>query len=54
MQLDLTILTKTKETIRYYESFGYGGKTLSIHVSNVLMQFITLQETAELPSANGR
>jgi hypothetical protein len=26
MQLDLTILTKRKETIHYYESFGYGGK----------------------------
>jgi hypothetical protein len=26
MQIDLTILTKRKETIRYCESFGYGGK----------------------------
>jgi hypothetical protein len=26
MQLDLTILTKRKEMIRYCESFGYGGK----------------------------
>jgi hypothetical protein len=24
-KLDLIILTKTKETIRYCESFGYGG-----------------------------
>jgi hypothetical protein len=26
MQLILIVLTKRKETIRYYESFGYGGK----------------------------
>jgi hypothetical protein len=26
MQLDLTVLTKRKETIRYCGSFGYGGK----------------------------
>jgi hypothetical protein len=26
MQHDLTVLTKRKETICYYESFGYGGK----------------------------
>jgi hypothetical protein len=26
MQLDLTVLTKRKEMIRYYESFRYGGK----------------------------
>jgi hypothetical protein len=26
MQFDLTVLTKRKEMIRYYESFGYGGK----------------------------
>jgi hypothetical protein len=38
MQLDLIIITKTKKTIRYCESFGYGGKTLSIHISIVLMQ----------------
>jgi hypothetical protein len=24
--LDLIVLTKTKEMIRYCESFGYGGK----------------------------
>jgi hypothetical protein len=27
MQLDLTVLTKRKETIRYCESFGYGAKS---------------------------
>jgi hypothetical protein len=32
----LTILTKTKERTYYCESFGYGGKTLSTHVSIVL------------------
>jgi hypothetical protein len=26
MQLILIVLTKRKETIRYYESFGYGGQ----------------------------
>jgi hypothetical protein len=26
MQLILIVLTKRKETIRYYESFRYGGK----------------------------
>jgi hypothetical protein len=26
MQLDLTVLTKTKETIRYCESHAYGDK----------------------------
>jgi hypothetical protein len=35
---DLIVLTKTKETIRYCESFGYGGKTLSTHISIVLTQ----------------
>jgi hypothetical protein len=34
----LTILTKTKEMTRYCESFGYGGKTLSTHISIILMQ----------------
>jgi hypothetical protein len=33
---NLIILTKTKEMIRYCESFGYGGKTLSTHVSIIL------------------
>jgi hypothetical protein len=26
MQLALIVLTKTKEMIHYYKSFGYGGK----------------------------
>jgi hypothetical protein len=36
MQFSLIVLTKTKETIRYCESFGYGGTTLSNIVSNDL------------------
>jgi hypothetical protein len=36
MQLDLIILTKRKETIRYCEMFGYGGTTLSNIVANNL------------------
>jgi hypothetical protein len=35
---DLIILTKIKERICYYESLRYGGKTLSRHVSIVLMR----------------
>jgi hypothetical protein len=35
---DLIILTKTKETTRYCESFGYSGKTLSTHISIILTQ----------------
>jgi hypothetical protein len=35
---DLIVLTKTKETIRYCESFEYGGKTLSTNVSSILTQ----------------
>jgi hypothetical protein len=37
MQLVFMILTKRKETIRYYESFGYGGTTLSNIIANDLM-----------------
>jgi hypothetical protein len=33
---DLIVLTKTKEMTHCCESFGYGGKMLSIHVSTVL------------------
>jgi hypothetical protein len=36
MQLDLIVLTKIKEMIRYYELFGHGGKTFSTHVTNDL------------------
>jgi hypothetical protein len=39
---DLTVLTKTKETIHYCESFGYGGSTLSTNVSNVLTEIVYL------------
>jgi hypothetical protein len=37
-KLGLIILAKTKTTIYYYELFRHGGKTLSTHVSNDLMQ----------------
>jgi hypothetical protein len=37
---DITILTKTKETTIYYESFGYGGKKLSTHVSINLTELV--------------
>jgi hypothetical protein len=33
---DLTVLTKTKETTRYCESFRYGGRNALTNVSNVL------------------
>jgi hypothetical protein len=36
MQLILIVLTKSKETIRYCESFEYSGITLSHFVTNDL------------------
>jgi hypothetical protein len=36
MQLILIVLTKTKETIHYCETFGYGGTTLSNIIANDL------------------
>jgi hypothetical protein len=36
--LDLTVFSKTKVTTHYCKSFGYGGKTLSTHVSIILMK----------------
>jgi hypothetical protein len=36
MQLVLIVLTKREETIRYCESFGYGGKSALTNVSNDL------------------
>jgi hypothetical protein len=36
MQLVLIILTERKEIIRYSETFGYGGTTLSNIVTNNL------------------
>jgi hypothetical protein len=36
MQHDLIVLTKTKEMIRYCESFGYGAKDALNTVSNGL------------------
>jgi hypothetical protein len=33
---DLTVLTSTKEATHYCESFGYGGNTLSTHISSIL------------------
>jgi hypothetical protein len=44
MQLILIILTKRKETICYYESFGYGSTTLSNIVANILTQVSVLVE----------
>jgi hypothetical protein len=37
---DLIVLTKIKEMTRYCESFNYGGKTLSTHVSIILTKVI--------------
>jgi hypothetical protein len=37
MQLVLINLTKRKEMIRYCETFGYGGTTLSNIIANDLM-----------------
>jgi hypothetical protein len=42
----LIILTKTKEAILYCESFRYGGKTLSTHISIILAQ-------VSIPTKNG-
>jgi hypothetical protein len=36
LHLDLIVLTKTKETIRYRELFGHGSKMLSTHITNDL------------------
>jgi hypothetical protein len=41
---DLTVLTKTKEMTCYCESFRYGGKTLSTHVSIDLTELVYLQK----------
>jgi hypothetical protein len=43
---DLTVLTKIKETTHYDELFRYGGKTLSTHVSIVLMKVSVPAEDA--------
>jgi hypothetical protein len=61
MQLDLIVLTKTKEMIRYCESFGHGGKMLSTHVTNdlarvsvttkdVLQQLVTFTHAPKGPA----
>jgi hypothetical protein len=42
---DLTVLTKTKETICYCELFRYSGKTLSTIISTVLTELVYLQKT---------
>jgi hypothetical protein len=44
MQLDLTVLTKTKEMICYCKLFEYSGKMLSTHISNVLTQVTVCAE----------
>jgi hypothetical protein len=36
-KLDLIVLTKTKEMIYYYESFGYNGKGALNTITNDLM-----------------
>jgi hypothetical protein len=41
---DLTILTKTKEMIRYCGSYVFGGKTLSAIISIILMELVYLQK----------
>jgi hypothetical protein len=41
---NLTVLTKTKETTHYCDSFGYGVKTLSTHISIDLTELVYLQE----------
>jgi hypothetical protein len=41
---NLTILTKTKEIIRYCELFGYGAKMLSTYVSIILTHVSVLAE----------
>jgi hypothetical protein len=40
MQLILIVLTKRKETIRYCETFRYGGIMLSNIIANDLMHVI--------------
>jgi hypothetical protein len=47
MQLNLIILTKTKETIRYSESFGYDGKSALNTISNDLMHVSVPEEDIE-------
>jgi hypothetical protein len=46
MQLVLIILTKRNETIRYCETFGYGGTTLS----NIIAIHLTL---VSVPAEDG-
>jgi hypothetical protein len=44
MQLVLIVLTKRKEMVRYCETFGYGGTTLSNIVANDLTHVSVLVE----------
>jgi hypothetical protein len=46
MQLILIVLTKRNETIRYCETFRYGGTTLSNIIANDLMH-------ASVPTEDG-
>jgi hypothetical protein len=45
---NLAALTKTKETMRYCKSFGYGGKMLLTHVSINLTELVYLQKINKL------
>jgi hypothetical protein len=51
MQLILIVLTKNKETIYYYESFGYVANVLSTNISIVLMKLVYLQKMDQASSS---
>jgi hypothetical protein len=45
VQLDLTVLTKTKEMIHYYELFRYGGKNaLNIDTNDLTHVSVPIEE----------
>jgi hypothetical protein len=52
MQLDLIILTKTKETFRYCKSFDYGGESTLNTVANDLMHVSVLVEDHTCPKGS--
>jgi hypothetical protein len=50
IQLILIVLTKRKETIRYCESFRYGGTTLSNIIANDLTEVsVRVEEGSIIP-----
>jgi hypothetical protein len=53
MQLILITLSKRKEMIHYYESFGYGGTTLSNFVTNDLTHVSVPTEEGSIISIMG-